>query len=75
MNHEITSIWVDVPVADDDGDPSTMATFMARPAEPGVYPNVIVGFEMFGGTGYIRSAPSASPPWATTRSLPTSTIA
>lgn len=55
MNYEITSSWVDVPVADDDGGSSTMPAFLARPAQPGIYPNVIVGFEMFGVTGYIRS--------------------
>lgn len=55
MDYDITSSWVDVSVADEDGDQSAMPAFLARPAQPGIYPNVMVGFEMFGVTGYIRS--------------------
>jgi len=47
---EITSGWVDVPV--DDG--TVMPAYLARPAPPGEYPAVLVGFEMFGVTGYVR---------------------
>ncbi len=32
-----------------------MRTYLARPAARDRYPNVIVGFEMFGVTGYIRA--------------------
>ena len=43
--------WADVPV--DDG--SVMPAYLARPTAPGEYPAVLVGFEMFGVTGYVRS--------------------
>lgn len=52
--HEISSSWVDVRVAGDN-PPSTMPAYLSRPSEPGTYPTVLVGFEMFGITGYIRS--------------------
>lgn len=55
MDHEITSGWVDVPVVDDEGETSMMPAYLARPAEPGTYANVIVDFEMFGVSGYIRA--------------------
>ena len=42
--------WVDVPV--DDGP--VMPAYLARPTAPGEYPAVLVGFEMFGVTGYVR---------------------
>jgi len=51
---EITSAWVDVPMSDGGGS-STMPVYQARPAAPGAYPNVVIGFEMFGVTGYIRA--------------------
>lgn len=41
--------WVEVPV---DGE--RMAAYLARP-DAGEHPVVIVGFEMFGVTGYVRS--------------------
>ncbi|MEW2517270.1 dienelactone hydrolase family protein [Actinacidiphila alni] len=47
-----------VRIAVDDPDATGTGGFMdaytARPAEPGVRPAVIVGFEMFGVTAYIR---------------------
>lgn len=52
--HAITSSWVEVPVAE-TGSTSLMSAYLAQPAAPGTYPNVIVGFEMFGVTGYIRT--------------------
>ncbi len=54
LQEEITTSWVDVPVTG-DGETSTMPVYLAQPAQPGTYPNVIVGFEMFGVTGYIRA--------------------
>ncbi len=50
---EITSDWVDVPMS--GGGSSAMPVYLARPAVPGSYPNVVVGFEMFGVTGYVKS--------------------
>jgi len=51
---KVTRDWVDVQVAE-QGSASTMPAYLARPAAPGTYPNVIVGFEMFGVTEYIRA--------------------
>lgn len=51
--HEISTGWVDVPVPGDTQSP-TMPVYLARPARPGAHPSVIVGFEMFGVTGYVR---------------------
>lgn len=51
---EITSDWVEVPVSDGAAE-STMPVYVAQPTTPGRYPNVVVGFEMFGVTGYVRS--------------------
>jgi carboxymethylenebutenolidase len=53
MEHEIVTEWVDIPVAEPAGT-STMPAYLARPAGTGAYPNVLVGFEMFGVTGYAR---------------------
>lgn len=53
MKHEISTEWIDLTVNDGDGT-SVMAGYLARPAAPGPHPNVLVGFEMFGVTGYIR---------------------
>ena len=39
-------------VLDVDGEP--MGAYVARPAEPGDHPGVVVAFEMFGLTSYIR---------------------
>jgi carboxymethylenebutenolidase len=47
---EIQGDWIDVPV---DGEP--MSAYRARPAGPGHHPTVLVGFEMFGVTDYVRS--------------------
>src|SRR5437016_5675732 len=51
MQDPITRGWVEVPVPDET---ATMPAYVARPPAPGTYPNVIVGFEMFGVTSYIR---------------------
>ena len=34
---------------------STMSAYLARPQAPGSYPGVIIGFELFGVTDYIRT--------------------
>jgi carboxymethylenebutenolidase len=52
MRDEIVQSWVEVPVP---GDTAPMSAYLARPAAPGTYPNVLVGFEMFGLTGYVRA--------------------
>lgn len=39
----------------DGSQTSSMPVYLAEPAAPGTYPNVVIGFEMFGVTGYIRS--------------------
>ena len=54
MEYEIVSEWVDITV-DEGGGSSVMPASLARPAAPGAYPGVVVGFEMFGVTGYVRS--------------------
>lgn len=50
----IATGYVDVPVDEEPGS-STMGAYIARPQAPGSYPGVIVGFELFGVTSYIRS--------------------
>lgn len=52
MHDEIITDWIEVPVA---GETGTMPAYIARPAAPGTYPNVLVGFEMFGVTDYIQT--------------------
>lgn len=53
MEHKISTEWVDI--ADTvPGEPAPMSAYLARPATPGSYPNVLVAFEMFGITGYVR---------------------
>ncbi|MYW02734.1 dienelactone hydrolase family protein [Streptomyces sp. SID3343] len=47
----IVTEWIDVDVA---GEAAPMSAYLARPVGPGPYPNVLVGFEMFGVTGYVR---------------------
>jgi carboxymethylenebutenolidase len=54
VEHDLVSEWVDIAV-DEGGGSSVMPAYLARPAAPGAYPSVVVGFEMFGVTGYIRS--------------------
>lgn len=53
MEHQITTEWIDVAVRDEN-ETSMMAAYLARPATPGRYPNVLVGFELFGVTEYVR---------------------
>jgi carboxymethylenebutenolidase len=45
----VTGGWIDIPV-----DSGIMAAYLARPSAPGPHPAVLVGFEMFGVTGYVR---------------------
>ena len=52
--HSITTGYVDITVNEEPG-PSTMGAYMARPQGQGNYPGVIIGFELFGVTGYIRT--------------------
>ena len=51
MEIEIQGGWLDLPVA---GEAEPMSAYLARPAAPGLYPTVLVGFEMFGLTDYVR---------------------
>jgi len=53
MDNQITTEWIDVAVRDEN-ETSMMAAYLARPATPGRYPNVLVGFELFGVTEYVR---------------------
>lgn len=52
--HFITTGYVTIMVDEESGS-SAMGAYMARPKAPGSYPGVIVGFELFGLTSYIRS--------------------
>jgi len=52
MQNQIVQSWVEVPVP---GETVPMSAYLARPAAPGSYPNVLVSFEMFGLTGYVRA--------------------
>jgi carboxymethylenebutenolidase len=47
---KIENRWLDVPVA---GEAEPMSAYLARPAAPGPYATVLVGFEMFGVTDYV----------------------
>ena len=51
--NEILTQWLHIPV---EGDTShqAMPAFLARPAGRGEWPAVVLGFEMFGVTGYLR---------------------
>ncbi|QBD76353.1 dienelactone hydrolase family protein [Ktedonosporobacter rubrisoli] len=51
--HEIATEHVNVPV-DEESATAPLGMYMAQPVEPGSYPGVIVGFELFGLTGYVR---------------------
>ncbi|MBO0779573.1 MAG: dienelactone hydrolase family protein [Ktedonobacteraceae bacterium] len=51
--HLITTNDLELTV-DEEAGSSTMRAYMARPAASGSYPGVIVGFELFGLTRYIR---------------------
>jgi carboxymethylenebutenolidase len=48
--HGVLTDWISVPA--DDGP---ISAYMARPADAAVAPTVLVGFEMFGLSRYIRS--------------------
>ncbi|GAA3440487.1 dienelactone hydrolase family protein [Kutzneria kofuensis] len=49
---KIENRWLDVPVA---GEAEPMSAYLARPAAPGPHATVLVGFEMFGVTDYVRA--------------------
>lgn len=48
----ILQSWSEVPVP---GETTPMSAYVARPATPGTYPNVLVGAEIFGLTDYLRA--------------------
>jgi carboxymethylenebutenolidase len=50
--NEILTEWTEIPVP---GASHPMKAFLARPAEGGPRPAVLLGFEMFGVTGYLRA--------------------
>jgi carboxymethylenebutenolidase len=50
--NEILTEWIEIPVA---GASHPMQAFLARPAQAGPWPAVLLGFEMFGVTGYLRA--------------------
>ncbi len=52
--HPITTSYLNIPVDENPGS-STIGAYIARPVEPGSYPGVIVGFELFGMTRHIRT--------------------
>jgi carboxymethylenebutenolidase len=49
-NDKTLTEWVQIPV----GGTAMMNAYLARPRERGPWPGVLVGFEMFGVTGYLR---------------------
>jgi carboxymethylenebutenolidase len=52
---QIETGWLEVPVrASPAASASTMTAYLARPTQPGRWPAVLVGFEMFGITGFVR---------------------
>lgn len=50
--NEITTEWHEIPVP---GAAHPMKAFLARPGTGGPWPAVLIGFEMFGVTGYLRT--------------------
>jgi carboxymethylenebutenolidase len=55
-DYSIETGWLEIPVsADDDPNSSVMQCYLAGPAGPGPWPAVLVGFEMFGSTGFVRA--------------------
>lgn len=50
--NEILTEWVQIPV---DGNANPMKAFLARPEKSGPWPAVLLGFEMFGVTGYLKA--------------------
>ncbi|MFF7247304.1 dienelactone hydrolase family protein [Embleya sp. NPDC008237] len=51
MSVKTVDEWIEIDVP---GAPAPMSGYLARPDGPGPHPNVLVGFEMFGITGYVR---------------------
>ena len=49
--NEILTEWAQIPVP---AASAPMHGYLARPAAPGPWPAVLLGFEMFGITGYLR---------------------
>ncbi len=52
--HMLTTEYIAITVDENPGA-STMEAYLARPVDPGSYPGVIVGFELFGLTRHIRN--------------------
>jgi carboxymethylenebutenolidase len=51
----VTAGWLDVEVPAGRGTPaSSMRAWLARPQQSGTWPAVLIGFEMFGITGFLR---------------------
>lgn len=50
--NKILTEWVQIPVG---AEPTMMQAYLARPDGPGPWPAVLLGFEMFGVTGYLRA--------------------
>ena len=50
--NETVTQWLQVPVP---GAHAPMTGYLARPAGAGPWPAVLLGFEMFGITGYLRT--------------------
>lgn len=51
--YDITTGRTNISIHEKGGS-STMGAYLARPQAPGSYPGVIIGFELFGLTSYIR---------------------
>lgn len=51
-DNEIVTEWLQIPVP---GADAPMPGYLARPAGAGPWPAVLLGFEMFGITGYLRA--------------------
>jgi carboxymethylenebutenolidase len=54
-DNEILTEWTQITVAGRDRTVRHMHGYLARPAGPGPWPAVLLGFEMFGITGYLRA--------------------
>jgi carboxymethylenebutenolidase len=50
--NEILTEWIEIPV---EGASHPMKAFLAEPEKGGPWPAVLLGFEMFGVTGYLRA--------------------
>jgi carboxymethylenebutenolidase len=54
-NLPVTAGWLDLDVPAGPGTPAAaMRAWLARPQQPGTWPGVLIGFEMFGITGFVR---------------------